>query len=175
MKNTVAVILLSMLISCGSKFTATDSNLINNFNVNKQYFYKYVDLFANHNGLTSIEAFHATTGVMLMVNVDLPSNITENEVLKDMKEKLGVDLISVHAFKDAINGPVDEISFYSYRVGLVTGGRVKGISYFKYSKPKVIEPNLSKYDPPQNARFPDNIKRVYTAIGDGWYLFSGLE
>jgi len=156
------------VISCENKHAPTDKELKYNFKENSQVFEKYVDIFLNHKGLNRIEASPVASKMTLRSNIDTSDYLDDQEVLSDMKEKLKVDLISVNAFKDAVGGPISEISFYSFRVGLVTGGNVKGISYFKYSKPKIIKADLDKYDQPNSGRFLKRNKAI------SWILTSAF-
>ena len=161
-----------LLASCGKEIPH-DADIKRNFLDNKEVFERYVGVFIDNEskGLLSMESFPIESERKLMLNIEGGIGIDSDTVLIDMKEKLKVDLISVNEFQSGTDKKIGEISFYSYRGGIVTAGRAKGISFFVHGKPNYIEDSLSKYEPPVNAKFPEGVSRIYTDIENGWYLF----
>lgn len=175
--NRIVFFLLALFLTnrCIPDDAPTDQELKSNFLTNRETFKEFVTLFINHKDLNTIEYYSA--GYLDRVFFDKPSAATNakdfnhKKIINNMKNILKVDLISDYYFKTDEKNL--EISFYSYRVG-IGGGMTKGISYFMRGNPKVIEENLDQYSLSKHKQFPPEVVRVYSKIGDGWYLFFGI-
>ncbi len=137
-------------------------------------FYKDIDTFEGLKNLILSERLYRIQLNEVVVEV-LPKSKNSSELLRKLEQLLNVlniELVNT-AFKKGTYDEIEEILFYYYRDGLVTGGQMKGIVYTtKTPSSDAIVQNLDDYRKDSfKSKSLINGKRVYSEIKGSWYVF----
>lgn len=162
----------------------TDSELRNHFIKNRVIFQKFLTLFISNKDLIQIR-YEITAGKDRVVfypgsAATNASYFNHKEIINNMKNILKVDNITRLSSDTTLrfSSITEVIYFSSYRFGFLDSSGEKGIAYFIQGRPKIeaMDTDLDQYDYPNNKnhKFPSGIEEMYSEIGDGWYLFSGI-
>ena len=173
MKNLIYWFLIyicsSLLMGCGPEDTPSDQELINNFQSNREAYEKVLKVFLSEPNLDNVEINDYGTGLKLRSNLE-NVKFNKQDMFNDL-QKLNVELVKVVS-RRPVDESASEIQFISFRTGIVSAGRSKGVAYFRYGLPNNIDNDLDKYDPPINKIFPNDNENAYLKIEGRWYLFS---
>lgn len=168
------IYLLLSIIFLGCNYTESkiplDENIVKDF-VNKKNNYVTAVKYILENKIIHFKYNNRTKAITVRPESFSNEQLAQLKFL--IKDTLNIDRFNVR-FKEQTYDTIEEVYFYTYSSGYVSGGQVKGVSYSLKKKNENIVSSIddiqAKIIDHNNTKLVSGI-RIYKGIIDNWYIF----